>query len=105
MLKQEKKSPTKKAKRITPYTNQLSPVAKGKYQESSTNRQYQGKPIFPLLHKHPIEQTLQLYGHHKTKSKLESAGNERYNRSMEGLQYSRRRGQNQQPRAEQQSIR
>ena len=71
----------------------MSPAAKGKSLTSNTNRPYQGKPIFPFLQKQPIEQTMELYGHHKNRSKGDSGrGIDHHNKSVEGLLYSKRKG-------------
>ena len=73
---------------MAPYSNEMTPAAKGK----SSNRQYQGKPIFPLLSKHPVEQTVELYGNRQNRTKMGGGGNDRYNRSVEGLLYSKKKG-------------
>ena len=86
--KQEKQSPVKRIKRVAPYSNQMTPAANSK----GSNRQYQGKPIFPLLSKHPVDQTVELYSNSKNRSKIDGVGNDRYNRSVEGLLYSKKKG-------------
>ena len=80
----------------------MSPIARGKSQISSTTNQYKDKPIFPLLSKHPIFDTFD--GRKKSKSKMNSLGNEHHNRSVEALLNRKRKSKYLQQRTGPQSI-